>query len=172
MNIRDAAKVDLPAIVDIYNAAIPTRIATADLEPVTVESRQAWFAEHNSQSRPLWVLEIDRPRKAGSVSREIIAWISLNSFYGGRPAYNATAEVSIYIHPEHQGKGYGTQLVRRIIEHSPCLGVTTLLAVYFDHNTASRCLFEKLGFEPMGHLTEIAVLEGIKRGVIIAARRV
>ena len=34
--IRHAGKADLPAIVDIYNASIPGRLATADTEPVTV----------------------------------------------------------------------------------------------------------------------------------------
>ena len=38
MKIRDAVEADLPAIIDIYNAAVATRISTAQLEPVTVES--------------------------------------------------------------------------------------------------------------------------------------
>src|SRR5205085_9928438 len=45
MTVRDAVKGDLPAIVEIYNAAIPGRMATADTEPVSVESRQPWFDE-------------------------------------------------------------------------------------------------------------------------------
>ena len=53
MTIRDATIDDLPGIVAIYNAAIPERMATADLEPVSVESRHAWFAEHSESSRPL-----------------------------------------------------------------------------------------------------------------------
>lgn len=31
---------DLPRIVEIYNQAIPTRLSTADLEPVTIESKK------------------------------------------------------------------------------------------------------------------------------------
>lgn len=162
MKIRNALFEDLPAIVQIYNAAIPTRTATADTYPISIESRLEWFSKHNPESRPLWVLEIEH---------EIVAWIGLTSFYGGRPAYNATAEVSIYIAPPHQGQGYGTMLVRRMMEQCPNLGVTTLLAMYFDHNHASRQLFEKLGFEQMGHLPEIATLDCTKRGLIIAAWR-
>jgi L-amino acid N-acyltransferase YncA len=162
MKIRNALISDLPDIIGIYNASIPTRKATADTEPIRVESRLDWFVKHNA-SRPLWVLEIDR---------EVVAWIGLTSFYGGRPAYNATAEVSIYIAPQHQSKGYGTMLVRRMIDYCPSLGVTTLIAMYFDHNHASRRMFEKLGFEPKGHLPEIAVLDGEKRGLIIAAYKI
>ncbi|HEY9642330.1 MAG TPA: N-acetyltransferase family protein [Coleofasciculaceae cyanobacterium] len=163
MNIRDAQEADLPAIVEIYNAAIPTRIATADLEPISVESRRDWFKQYHPDQRPLWVLEIDQA---------IAAWISLSSFYSGRPAYLATAEISIYIAPQHQRQGYGRLLVKQMIEACPRLGVTTLLAMYFDHNMGSRRLFESLGFQPQGHLTEIAVLDGQKRGLIIGVRRV
>jgi phosphinothricin acetyltransferase len=163
MNIRDALASDLPAIVDIYNASIPSRTATADTELVTVESRREWFTQHHPPSRPLWVLEIE-----GAIA----AWIGLSSFYGGRPAYNATAEVSIYVAPDYQGKGYGRMLVRRMIEHCAQFGITTLLAMYFDHNTASQRLFETLGFVQMGHLTDIAILDGVNRGLIIAALKI
>jgi L-amino acid N-acyltransferase YncA len=163
MNIRDAQAADLPAIIEIYNAAIPSRLSTADLEPVTVESRQRWFQQYSADQRPIWVLETD-----GAIA----AWISLTSFYSGRPAYAATAEVSIYIAPKHQRKGYGKLLVQRMIDTCPKLKVTTLLAMYFDHNPGSRRLFESLGFQPAGHLPEIAVLDQEKRGLVIALRRV
>jgi L-amino acid N-acyltransferase YncA len=162
MKIRPAIAADLPAIVAIYNASIPSRIATADTEPITVASRQEWFAKHNS-SRPLWVLEVEEA---------IGAWIGLTSFYHARPAYNATAEVSLYIAPQHQCQGYGSLLLQRMIDHCPQLEITTLLAMYFDHNTASQRLFTAFGFEPMGHLPEIAVLDGTKRGLIIAGKRI
>jgi L-amino acid N-acyltransferase YncA len=163
MHIRDALESDLPAIIEIYNAAIPSRIATADLEPITVESRRAWFRQYNPDKRPLWVLE---------ANDEIAAWLSLSSFYAGRPAYNATAEISIYIAPQHQRQGYGKYLVKQLIEVCPKLGVTTLLAMYFDHNLGSQRLFEGLGFQPQGHLPNIAVLDGQHRGLIIAALKV
>jgi len=41
----------------IYNSIIPGRMVTAELEPVTVESRRPWLAAHNPQTRPVWVLE-------------------------------------------------------------------------------------------------------------------
>lgn len=164
MQIRDAVEADLPAIVEIYNASIPSRSSTADLAPVTVESRREWFSKHNPQSRPLWVLTTE--------DSQVSAWIGLSSFYSGRPAYQSTAEISIYIAPTHQGQGYGSLLIKRMLDQAPRLGVTTFLAMYFDHNLASRKLFDRFGFEPMGHLPEIADLDGVKRGLIIAMRRI
>jgi phosphinothricin acetyltransferase len=163
MTVRDATEADLPAIVAIYNAAIPGRTATADTEPVTVDERRGWFAEHEPTRRPLWVAERDG---------EVIAWIGLSSFYCGRAAYDATAEVSMYIAPAHQSRGLGRDLMQRMIAACPRLGVTTLLAMYFDHNEASRRLCASLGFEPAGHLQGIAQLDGLARGLIIAALRI
>jgi phosphinothricin acetyltransferase len=84
--IRDAREPDLETIVRIYNSAIPGRLATADTEPVSTESRRPWFRDRDVARYPLWVLEFD-----GRVS----AWLSFGKFYG-RPAYAATSEVSIY----------------------------------------------------------------------------
>ena len=163
MTLRDATEADLPAIVAIYNAAIPGRSSTADTQPVTVEERREWFAEHDAKRRPLWVAEIDG---------EVVAWIGLSSFYGGRPAYDATAEVSMYIAPAFQNRKLGRELMERMIAACPRLGVTTLLAMYFDHNEPSRRLCKSLGFEQMGHLTKIASLDGVARGLIISALRI
>jgi len=40
--IRDATIDDLPAIVDIYNSTVSGRMATADTEPVTVQSNNGF----------------------------------------------------------------------------------------------------------------------------------
>jgi phosphinothricin acetyltransferase len=54
-----ATQDDLASIVAIYNEAIPTRLSTADLKPVSVASKQAWFNSYNPKRRPLWVLYAD-----------------------------------------------------------------------------------------------------------------
>lgn len=155
--IRDATEQDLPIIVDIYNASIPGRMATADLEPVTVESRLSWFREHNPQFRPIWVLECEG---------KVVAWISLNSFYG-RPAYHATAEVSLYVDPSHQGQGIGTKLLKIIIHSCSDFGVTTLLGFVFAHNHPSIHLCKKVGFKQWGHLPQVAELDRQKCDLLI-----
>src|SRR5438067_12809038 len=95
MTVRDATRADLPTIVAIYNAAIPGRMATADTEPVSPQSRQVWFEEHDPARRPLWV---------ACVERSIVGWLSFQSFYG-RPAYQATAEISVYVAPGQRRGG-------------------------------------------------------------------
>lgn len=160
--IEDATLADLPEIVAIYNETIAGRMVTADLEPVTVESRMRWFEEHSPDFRPLWVMRLEG---------RVIAWISFQSFYG-RPAYLATAEISIYISGAYRGKGIGSRLLERAIQASPGIQVKTLLGFVFGHNEPSLALLRKFGFEDWALLPRVANLDGVERDLIILGRRV
>ncbi len=163
LTIRDATAADLPAIVDIYNQSIPGGWSTADTAPIAVADRIEWFGKFSPDRRPLWVAELDG---------RVVAWIGLTSFYAGRPAYDATAEVSLYIATDYHRRGIGRYLKQKMVEACPRLGVTTLLSMHFDHNQATRRINESLGFQQVGHLTEVAVVNGEKRGLVIAALRI
>ena len=161
--IRDASEQDLDAIVAIYNAAVPGRLATADTEPVSVESRRPWFRDRAWERHPLWVYQDDADGR-------IIGWLSFGKFYG-RPAYAATAEVSIYVDPTAQRRGVATDLLRQAIARAPALGLETFLGFVFAHNVGSVALCLKFGFERWGLLPRIARLDGIERDVLILGRR-
>jgi L-amino acid N-acyltransferase YncA len=162
MQIREAVESDLPEIVEIYNAAIPDRLATADLEAVALASRLDWFHSH-SDRYPVWVIE---SHSLSSAETEIAGWLSFQMFYG-RPAYHKTVEVSIYIAPSHQRRGLGKQLLAHAIVQSPKLNISTLVGMIFGHNLPSLQLFSGFGFQQWGLLPEIAELEGIKRDLMI-----
>jgi phosphinothricin acetyltransferase len=44
MIIRHATKTDLATIIEVYNAAVPSRMATGDLEAVSMDSCMAWVS--------------------------------------------------------------------------------------------------------------------------------
>jgi L-amino acid N-acyltransferase YncA len=161
VKIRDAIESDLHAIVGIYNTAIPGRRATADTEPVPVESRRAWLRAHNAARHPLWVLERDR---------RVVGWLSVSEFYG-RPAYAATAELSVYVDGAAQRGGIATALMNHALARAPQLGLRTYLGFIFAHNDGSVSLFRKFGFSQWGHLPRVAVLDGIERDLLIFGRR-
>lgn len=158
---RVARQDDLAAIVAIYNATIPSRMVTADLDPVSVESRQAWFENHAPGFRPLWVAE------AGD---DIAGWLSFSTFYG-RPAYNKTAEISVYVGEGYRGRGLGTYFLSAAIAHAPSIGVDRLIGFVYGHNRPSLDLFEKSGFERWGEMPGVTELDGIERDVIILGRK-
>ena len=164
MPVRPATATDLPRIVEIYNASIPGRMATADTEPVSVESRQPWFDGHNDDKHPLWVLEED--------SGLIVAWVGLQPFFKTRPAYYATAEISVYVATEAHRRGLAQMLIQHAIEACPALGIRHLTALIFGHNDPSLKVFRRAHFHQWGHLPGIAELDSNLADLIILGRQI
>ena len=159
-----ARREDLPEIVAIYNSTVASRQATADLLPVTVAQREAWFAAHQRENRPLYVVR-------DAVSGCLMAWASLSDYYP-RAAYQRTAEVSIYIHEWHRGAGLGKWLLGEVIRRAPELGVHRLIAVVFAHNERSVALFRGFGFAVWGRLPEVCDLDGVLADVVVLGKAV
>ena len=160
--MRLATENDLPAIVNIYNSTVPTRQSTADTVEVTVASRMAWFREHVPGKRPLMVHEQDG---------RVVAWVSFQSFYG-RPAYDHTAEISIYVAPDHRGHGLGRRLLSEALDMTEELRIKTVVGFVFSHNEPSIRLLKSLGFTEWGKLPNVAEMDGKEYSVSILGRRV
>ncbi len=158
----NASASDLPKIVATYNSTVSSRLVTADLEPVSVESKLDWFNAHTPEKRPLWLVMLEG-KYAG--------WMSFNSFYG-RPAYDGTVEVSIYLEESARGKGLGKICLQKAVDISPSLKIHTLLGFIFGHNKPSLKLFYQFEFEKWAHLPEIANMDGIMRDLIILGKKV
>ncbi|CAM2989862.1 N-acetyltransferase [Chryseobacterium flavum] len=163
LKFRNAERADLHKIVEIYNSTIASRMVTADVENVSVESKQKWFDEHNPETRPLWIVEDE--------DSQVIGWVSFSSFHE-RPAYSGTVEVSIYLDESCRGKGYGKTILQYCIDNAGRFGVNNLVALIFLHNEPSLKLFRHFGFEDWGKLPDVAVLDGVERSLIILGRRV
>ncbi len=156
-----AKQPDLEKIVATYNSTVASRLVTADLEPVTVQSKQAWLEAHSPNKRPLWLVLVDGV---------YAGWMSFNSFYG-RPAYDGTVEVSIYLEENARGKGLGKACLNKAFEACDSLNIKTLLGFIFDHNEPSLKLFENMGFQKWAHLPRIANMIDAERGLIIMGLR-
>jgi len=162
MIIRDAAEADLPAIIEIYNAATATRTSTAMFEPVSVEERLPWFCRHSPNEFPLWVAEIEG---------QIAGWLSFHEFIR-RPAYSGTAEISIYVHEKFRRRGIGRQLLEKAIADAPRLNTRALVGYVLGHNEGSLRLFEQAGFQRWGRLPRIARFEKSERDLVIVGRHI
>lgn len=161
MPIRLATASDLPAIVSIYNASIPSRMATADVEPVSVAEREEWFGGFDPARRPLWVSEQDG---------HIVGWLGLRSYYG-RPAYHRTVESAVYVDPERRRRGIAHELLDNALRAAPAMEIANILAFVFVHNQPSVTLFEAHGFERWGLLPKVCELDGVEHDVLILGRR-
>ena len=128
IKIRDAKRDDLPAIINIYNAAIVTRVSTAQLDTVTLDDRRHWLKEHSSHRHPFWVAEIHG---------QIAGWLTLKPFLP-RAAYRDTAEVSVYVDERFRRRGVGRALLNEAIARAPELGITATALRHHKQISASR----------------------------------
>lgn len=152
---------DLPKIVATYNSTVSSRLVTADLEPVDVSTKRAWFDAHSPEKRPLWIIRCDN---------NYAGWMSFNSFYG-RPAYDGTVEVSIYLESEYRGRGLGKACLKKALEVAPTLSISNLLGFIFAHNATSLNLFYQFGFKNWGHLPGVANMDDVLRDLIIVGKK-
>jgi L-amino acid N-acyltransferase YncA len=162
-NIRTASLADLPAIVAIYNQAIPAHRSTANTCPVTVDDRKSWFKEHDPCSHPIFIAE-----EAGQVA----GWCSLSAYRPGRTALRFTSEISIYISDSFQRKGIGSALIKHALNACPALGIKNIVAVVIDQNEGSRKLLVKLGFNQWGYLPRVLDFDGEEFGEFYYGKRV
>ncbi len=160
--MRIATEDDLPAIIAIYNATVPTRLSTADTTEVSVASRMEWFRQHTAHRRPLLVHEEDG---------RVVAWVSFQSFYG-RPAYAHTAEISIYISSAYRGRKLGGTLLGQALEMTASLDIKTIIGFVFAHNKPSIRLFKSFGFKLWGTLPDVAEMDGEAYSLAILGKRV
>jgi L-amino acid N-acyltransferase YncA len=162
-HIRIAELDDLPAIVEIYNQAVPTHHSTANTTPVTVEGRKAWFYEHEPDKHPIYVVEMEG---------KVVGWCSLSVYRPGRSALRFTAEISCYVDTNNQRQGVGRDLVIHALEVSPSMGIKNIVAVLIDRNEASRKMVEKLGFQQWGYLPRVLDFDGQECGEFYYGKRV
>ncbi len=155
--IRAASEADLEAIRAIYNESIPKRIATADLEPQTLDARRAWFVNRNHATRPVLVAED---------AQGVCAWGSYTNFKD-RAAYAPTAEISVYVADRAAGRGVGRAMLDALLERAPKCGIDRILAICFAHNEASLRLFRSRGFVHWGEFPDACVMDGVRRSVVI-----
>ncbi|WP_052417447.1 GNAT family N-acetyltransferase [Cellvibrio mixtus] len=144
MSIRPCATHHIPAICDIYNHYIANTLITFEETPVSVADMQKRI-EKNTQLFPWLVYE----------ENEKVIGYAYASTWKDRSAYKYTAEVTVYLHPEHCGKGIGSALYKELIEQLAKNGIHILLACITIPNLASEKIHTQFGFRQVAHFREV-----------------
>jgi phosphinothricin acetyltransferase len=156
ISYRPATLEDQSAILDIYNEAVLNTTATFDTEERTMEKQLLWFHSHR-QRHPVMVAEV-----AGS----ILGWASMSP-WSERSAYDASVEVSVYVHADHRGNGVGTRLLELITLAGKEAGNHTVISRITSGNDVSIHLHEKLGYRIVGTLKEVGFKFGRYLDVVL-----
>ena len=142
--IRNATTADLAEINEIYNDAVINTVATFDTEPKNPKEQKAWFEKHDSR-HPILVAE---------ENGQVVGWVSL-SVWSDKGAYSDTAEISLYVRKECQGKGIGKRLLEAILKEGKKIGLHTVIARIAEGNEASIGLSKSFGFKEIGVMREV-----------------
>ncbi|WP_231495776.1 GNAT family N-acetyltransferase [Paucisalibacillus sp. EB02] len=154
--IRPMRNEDGDAVLQIYEKGIRTKNATFETQ---TPSWEAWNANHISHSRFV-----------ATENGAIVGWSALTP-YSSRSVYRGVLELSIYIDPDHAGKGIGSKLMNIIMESAKDSGCWMLQSSIFPENLASITLHKKFGFREVGFREKIAQLDEIWRDVILLEKR-
>ena len=143
---RTATPDDLDAIADIYAHYVATSVATFELVAPSADEWRRRFAAIVDAGLPFLVTERDG----------MIAGYAYCGPWKTRPAYRATVEDSVYVAPSRIGQGFGTELLRDLLDACGAAGIREVIAVIADTgDPASVELHRRFGFVDAGTLTRV-----------------
>jgi phosphinothricin acetyltransferase len=146
IRIRRAEQRDVKPLLDLYNHYVVHTPFTFDIEPRTLEQRQAWFGGF----RPAGPYQCFVAERDGAV----IGWASSGKFKE-RAAYDTSVETSVYMAPGEHRKGVGRLLYQTLFA---ALADTDLHRAYAGitlPNDASEALHRSFGFTRYGVSREV-----------------
>lgn len=144
LRIRLALETDIPSINDIFNHYVHDCVCTYQIEPISIETRKDWFAEHGP-SHPILVAEKES---------KVVGWGALSQF-SSRCGYKKTVEDSLYVHKDFHGQGIGSQLLEELLRQARGIGHHAVIALIDSAQTGSLALHKKFGFFEVGCLREV-----------------
>ena len=139
VNLSDAA-----AIRDIYNYYIENTAVSFEEKPVGIGEMEERIRTISAKY-PYLVLE-----EAG----EVIGFAYANA-WKDRSAYKYSAELSLYLRTDCQGRGMGRILFEKLLEELRTADIHSAVSGIVLPNDRSVALHEKLGFKKIAHFEEI-----------------
>ena len=141
--IRPSHATDISAITDIYAHHVLHGTGTFEIEPPTLSDMTDRRADVLAKSLPYLV----------AVQSDAVVGFAYCNWFKPRPAYRFSAEDSIYLAPDAQGRGLGRALLTELAAQAEKAGVRKLIAVIGDSaNAGSVAVHRSVGFSHVGIL--------------------
>jgi len=144
--IRPAEPADAAAVAAVYGHHVLHGLGTFEETPPSAEEMARRMAAVAATGLP-WLLAEEGGRALG---------YAYAAPFRPRAAYRYTAEDSVYVAPDAQGRGVGRALLQAIVAACEARGLRRLTALIGDTgNTASIALHAACGFERAGLLPAV-----------------
>jgi phosphinothricin acetyltransferase len=141
--IRPSQTEDIPAIAAIYSHHVLVGTGSFETEPPSPSEMLNRRADVLAKGLPYLV----------AVEGTAVLGFAYCNWFKPRPAYRFSAEDSVYLAPDAQGRGLGRSLLTELASQAENVGVRKLIAVIGDSaNDGSIALHRSVGFAHVGIL--------------------
>ncbi|TMR20954.1 N-acetyltransferase family protein [Nonomuraea turkmeniaca] len=149
--IRPAVPADLKAVAEINAHYVTNTVITFEETPPTVDDWHRKLADLTGRGLPFLIADL---------SGEVAGYAYVGP-WRPKPAYRNTVEDTIYLSPEHTGRGLGGALLGELVSRSIAAGPRRMIAVIADTGDGhSIALHRRFGFTEAGRLTEVGYKHG------------
>lgn len=135
---------DFDLVKEIYDHYILYSTATYHTDKITI----AELKEYILIGHPKYKSFLIR-------NKDVICGFCYISRFKDRPAYDRTAEVTIYLKPEFTGQKIGTWVLEELGKIAVSNGICVLVGIIGGENDQSIRLFEKCGYEKCAHFRKV-----------------
>lgn len=144
ISIRDATPRDFQRINEIYNWTIVDNHVSFDTEPWDIVRRTEWW-EARSPELDLLV----------ATSGGRVVGVTYSSWYRPKMAYRSSVETTIVVDQTVLGRGIGSALLGALIDRLRTRPFRRAIAIVALPNDPSIALHRKLGYVPVGTITDV-----------------
>ena len=144
VSIREVTSKDFDQITAIYNHYVQHTLITFDIEPYTLPQ----LAEK------ILSLQKDYPVLVAHDEDTILGY-TYAAAWKSKTAYKHSAETTIYMHPDHHGKGVGKRLYHSLLSSLPLYEIVNAIACITVPNDTSIKLHQQLGLEKIGRFNKV-----------------
>ncbi len=144
INVRRPYSRDFPAMLEISNWATCHTTANFRIEAKTLE-HWVQLSQGKPETYPRFVAQRDGR----------VVGFAMASPFKDRCGFVPTAEVTVYVHPDHVGTGIGSALYRKLIPTLAAQGFQSLVALITAPTGRSERLHERFGFRRVGVLSRV-----------------
>jgi len=161
VRLAPCSRAHAPEILALFNHAILHTTALYEYEPRTSEFMEGWF---DAKERGGWPVI-----GAFDESGALLGFSTCGPFRP-QPGFAATAEHSVYVRGDQQGRGLGKLLLRAIVDAARTRGLHVLMGVIDAENAASVALHRAEGFEHAGTWRQVGFKFGRRLDVVVYQR--
>ena len=113
--IRRATEADVPQIHEILSHYVDNTVVNFRHQPPSLESEIAQLHDLNARGFPY--LAAVPPRETDAEAGPVLGYANAHPFRGAKEGYAHTVEMTIFVRPEHAGKGrVGGALMEALID--------------------------------------------------------